>query len=191
MITLALNLLFIIGYVLLVGPPRAVEISANAKDSDDELHAKPIWMVILAEFILRSGIFLVIAASIEAVLGDYLYELYHLDLFLGSLILAGIIHTFSYYASYCFMGSKGHSMSRFYRLGRNFAYAIVPAFVAAGLVLVYQDINDLQYFDYQQVEIIFFITWAFFVFLGLFEALFMKRIPMGLGSVLLKRLKKS
>jgi len=182
--------LFLMGYVLLVGPPRAVEISSHADDSGDELQGKPIWVVILAEFILRSGLFLIIAVSIETLLGDQLYEQYRLDLFLGSLIFAGLIHTFSYYASYCLIDSSEHSQSRIYRLGRNFSYAIVPAFMAAGLVVIWQDINDIELFSGQYLEQVFFATWSLFVLLGLFEALMMKRIPTGLGRILLKRLKR-
>ena len=135
--------------------------------------------------------FLVIASSIESFLGDHLYELYRLDLFLGSLIFAGVIHTFSYYASYCFINSPGHSLSRIYRLGRNFAYAILPAFVAAGLVLIWQDINGIELFSGDLIEKVFFGSWTILVLLGLIEALFMKRIPTGLGQVLFKRLNRA
>ena len=191
MISMFLHTLFLMGYVFLVGPPRAVEISAQANSVGDELQGKPIWVVILIEFIFRSGVFLVIAASVESFLGDVLYEQYRLDLFLGSLILAGLIHTFSYYVSYCVLHSPGHSLSRVYRLGRNFAYAIVPAFIAAGFVLIWQDINGIELFSGDYFEKIFFGTWSIFVFLGLFEAFLMKRIPTGLGQILFKRLKKA
>jgi hypothetical protein len=190
MISMFMQSLFLLGYVFLVGPPRAVEISAQANAVGDELQGKPIWVVILIEFIFRSGIFLVIAASFESFLGDLLYEQYRLDLFLGSLILAGLIHTFSYYVSYCVLHFPGHSLSRVYRLGRNFAYAIVPAFFAAGLVLIWQDINEIELFSGDYFEQVFFGTWSFFVLMGLAEALLMKRIPTGLGQVLFKRLKK-
>ncbi len=183
--------LFLLGYVLLVGPPRAVEISSYAEDSGDELQGKPIWVVILAEFIFRSGLFLIIAASIEFLLGDQLYEQYRLDLFMGSLIFAGLIHTYSYYASYYLIDSSRHRQSRIYRLGRNFAYAIVPAFMAAGLVVIWQDINDIELFSGDYLYQAFFATWSLFVFMGLFEALLMKRIPRGLGKILLKRLKRA
>jgi hypothetical protein len=188
---MVLNTLFLIGYVLLVGPPRAVEISNYANDAGDELRGKPIWVVILTEFVFRSGIFLIFAASIESLLGDQRYEQYQLDLFLGSLIFAGLIHTFSYYASYCLTYSSGHSLSRVYRLGRNFAYAILPAFMAAVVVLTWQDINDIELFSGGYIERVFFVTWCSFVILGLFEALLMKRIPTGLGEILLKRLKRA
>lgn len=183
--------LFLMGYVLLIGPPRAVEISSHANAIGDELQGKPIWVVILTEFIFRSGIFLVVAASIESFLGDQLYEQYRLDLFLGSLIFAGLIHTFAYYASYCLIKSSGHSLSRIYRLGRNFAYATVPAFLAAGLVVIWQDANDIELFSGDYLDQVFLGTWIIFVILGLFEALLMKRIPTGLGQILLKRLKRA
>ena len=191
MFSLAIKTLYLIGYVLLIGPPRAVEISAQANDSGDELQGKPIWVVVLNEFILRSGIFLVLAASVESLLGDQLYELYRLDLFLGSLILAGIIHTFSYFVSYGVLSSPVRAFSLIYRLGRNFSYAIVPAFIAVGCVLVWQDINAIELFSGDYIEQVFFTTWSIFIVLGLLEALIMKRVPTGLDRVLFKRLKSS
>lgn len=188
MIAMFSHTLFIIGYILLAGPPRAIEISINANRYGDDLQDKPIQSIFLFEFLLRSGVFLVIAASIESLLGDYLFERYQLDLFLMSLILAGGIHTLAYYVAYCLLDPHNRSVLRVYRLGRNFAYALIPAFVAAGLVLLWQEINYIELFSKQHVEKAFIATWCLFVLIGLVEALIMKRIPTGLGQSLSKRL---
>ena len=185
------NTLFILGYILLVGPPRAIAIRENADRYNDELQGKPVRVVMLFEFILRAGIFLVIAASIESLLGDYLFERYQIDFFLLSLIIAGVIHTLTYYFGYCYLESQNPSVYRIYRLGRNFAYAIVPAFVAAGLVLIWQDFNHIELFSDDWVENTFIVTWALFILMGLLEALLMKRIPTGLGKILSSRLQQS
>ena len=191
MIKMFSNTLFILGYILLVGPPRAIAIRENADRYNDELQGKPVRVVMLFEFMLRAGIFLVIAASIESLLGDYLFERYQIDFFLLSLIIAGVIHTLTYYFGYCYLESQNPSVYRIYRLGRNFAYAIVPAFVAAGLVLIWQDFNHIELFSDDWVENTFIVTWSLFILMGLMEALLMKRIPTGLGKILSSRLQQS
>ncbi len=181
--------IFIIGYLFLVGPPRAFEILERANRSRGELMGKPLWVVMIAEFTLRAGLFLLVAVAIESLLEDELFERYQIDLFLGVLIISGVVHSLSYYL--VFRLSRRNMAGTpifFYRFGRNIAYAVIPAFVAAGIALVWQDLNQKELFSGELIQSVFTGTWGLFLLLGMLETLLVRRIPTGLGEVLRHKL---
>ncbi|TNG00659.1 MAG: hypothetical protein EP297_03450 [Gammaproteobacteria bacterium] len=177
------NILFFVGYISLVGPPRAIELKAYADRKQDELAGKPLYIVMLVEFILRGGLILLLAVTIESLLGDQQYELYRLDIFLGALIVSGACHSCAYYLAFGVLRKKRRS-NRVYRFGRNFSYAVIPAFFSAGIVLAWQNFNQKIPFEGGLVEKAFIITWAVFLLAGLIEATIAKRQPTGLGDKL-------
>jgi hypothetical protein len=175
------SLLFIIGYLSLVGPPRAAEIKIAADKNKDELAGKPFWVVLVVEFIFRSGLFLGLAVMLQSFIGDRNYELYQVDLFLGALIVAGLVHSGFYFLAFRrYQSASG--CERIYRLGRNFAYAMIPGFIAAGLVLLWQDLNMVELYSQNLVPKVFLATTAVFLLAGLLEGLLARRKPMGLSD---------
>jgi hypothetical protein len=178
------TILFFVGYISLIGPPRAIELKTYADRNQDELAGKPLYIVMLVEFILRGGLILLLAVVIESLLGDQRYELYRLDIFLGALILSGTCHSFFYYLAFDVLRKERQFSTRVYRLGRNFSYAVIPAFLSAAIVLAWQNYNQKIPFEGGLVEKAFIITWAVFLLAGLIEAMLAKRQPTGLGDKL-------
>jgi len=175
------NILFIIGYISLIGPSRGIELKSHSEKKQDELDGQPLSVVILVEFILRGCLILLLAASIESLLGDQRYELYQLDMFLGALIVSGACHSFFYYLAFDVLKKKKHA-NRIYRLGRNFSYAVIPAFLSVGIILAWQNLNQKILFEGDLIQKAFIITWALFLLAGLIEAMIAKRQPTGLGE---------
>lgn len=176
------NFLFIMGYISLIGPSRAIELKRQAEKKKDELYGKPLSVVIFVEFILRGCLILLLFATIESLLGDQQYELYRLDMFLGALIISGACHSFFYYLAFDVFKKKKQS-HRIYRFGRNFSYAAIPAFFSVGMTLAWQNYNQDVLFEGDLIEKVFIITWAVFLLAGLLEAIIAKRQPTGLGGI--------
>jgi hypothetical protein len=168
----------------MVGPPRAIEIKSRAEKNKDELTGQPLWLVLCVEFILRGSMLLLLAVALESLAGDLLYEQYRLDIFFAALIASGVCHSSFYYLAFGVLKKDSRSSARTYRLGRNFAYAVIPAFLAAGITLIWQDFNQKSLFEGELVEMTFFITWGVFLVAGLVEAMIASRRPTGLGEKL-------
>lgn len=179
---------FIIGYVLMVGPPRAFDIQASQNRPDSELYNKPISVILLVEFIARSGVFLILVTSLESLAGRYFFEIYNADMITGILILAGIVHAITFFLVFQCLQVSSSSLVRLYRLGRNFAYSILPALLVFFVLLHWQFINQVQQPDQSFVKTLFLFTWACFLFAGLLEAIIKQGIPVGLGKILRARL---
>jgi len=184
------KILYVIGYPLLVGPPRAIHIKASAVDSGGELADKPLWLVIIAELIVRGGMFLVIGATIESTIGEAVFETYHFDMFLGALIVCGTTHTAGYAFCFVVLADRLERAQRLYRLIRNMCYAVIPAFPVAAFLLIVQDVQRFRFEDPNIIQYAFALTWALFMIAGLIEGLSMKRKPRGMGEDFLKHLSK-
>ena len=179
------KLAYIIGYFFLVSPPRAIKLKYHDKES--ELHDKPLWLVVVAEFLFRFGIFMMLAALIEEILGDDLFEHLQSDLFLGALIISGAIHTLIYFVSFSKLAKARKAKAlRLYRLGRNISYSALPAFPITMTLIIYMDIQKIMFEHPQTVQIAFFTTWGLFAILGVIEWALVKRTPLGLGKYLLR-----
>jgi hypothetical protein len=175
--------LFVIGYIALAGPPRAIEIRDNAERNGGELQGRPLWQVMVVEFVARMALFLLFAVMLESILSDLVHERYRVDLFLGVLIVIGAVHTVLYgLACRLFERERIRLAGFLYRLGRNGAYAIIPAFIGAGGALVWQDFNQRQLFAGDLVGVVMAILFSLFLLAGLIEALVARRVPSGLGA---------
>jgi len=188
MLQLILKILYVIGYVFLVGPPRAMQMLESANQEGGELAGQPLWKVAIVEYIIRGGLFLVAAVLIEETVGDVYFEMYKIDFFFAALIIAGGVHALFYLMAFGWQVAGGANRSRLYRFGRNFAYAVVPAFPAAGLALFWQQFNQQELFSGQLVNQVFLATWGVFILAGLIEALLVSRQPMGLDGTLQEKL---
>ena len=191
MLQLFLKMLYFIGYMLLIGPPRAIEILDKANNQQGELAGQSLWQVIVIEFVVRSGLFLIVAVLVEALVGDLAFEIYKMDLFFAALILAGVVYSLFYFIAFGLNPEKIGKRCRLYRIGRNFSYAVVPAFPAAGLALFWQQINQQTLFSGNLVSQVFLLTWGIFILAGLIEALIVFRQPMGLDEKLQEKLSSS
>jgi hypothetical protein len=175
------KLIYILAYFTLIGAPRALIIK-NSSD-DTELSTQPLWVVFIGEFLFRLGIFFVIAAGIEETIGDAMFEHLHSDLFLGTLILCGVLHTAVYFLSFTVLINRSMEMAeRSYRFGRNLCYSSLPAFPVAAAFILYQDTKRILYENPQIIEIAFASTWALFAVIGIAEWAYVKRRPIGLGD---------
>jgi len=181
------SLFFILGYVSLVGPPRAIDIHARAQESGGELAGQPLLLVVAAEYVLRGGMFMVMTFGLREIISDGLFERYKIFLFLGALVASGALHTVIYYI--CFGRRKSKSkfkskaqLARVYRLGRNLSYSVLPGFLSAGVCVMWQELNQIKLFSGDLVYYAFFGTWGAVAVLGLLEAYIVHRRPMGLDS---------
>ncbi|MGB0465971.1 MAG: hypothetical protein ACPGF7_00400 [Pontibacterium sp.] len=179
------QVLFLLGYALLIEPPRAIDLQAEEHRTHGELDGKPLIVVLGIELLIRGGILLFIAVLCEEVLGKAFYDLYRLDLVMGVLLLSGIAHSLFYYIFLgCLRERFGEAAIRLYRVGRNLAYALLPGFMTAIPVLIWQAHNQLVPFSGDLVEKTYLVTLALMVFAGLIEAFIVHRKPLGLDQTL-------
>ncbi|GGF62900.1 hypothetical protein [Alteromonas lipolytica] len=177
------RLLWLCGYVLLIGPPRLYELKHKARQTGNELSNLPFTVLIGVEVLVRLGLFLMIVTATEALTGKARYDYFLLDFFFAALALAGAGHLAVFLL--CFSVCQGNPSSmRWYRLGRNTIYAVPPALVAGLLALLWQHQNHQALVSGNLVQQAFGLCWAGFFMLGLAEAWLMRRKPTGLDTVL-------
>lgn len=180
-----------LGYVSMIGPPHAIRLHAEAQGSGDELDGVPLWLAVAAEFMVRSGIFLVASWALQVAMSNEDFRRFQVFQLLIAVYGAGAVHTLIH--MYCF-GVKYKTwpylkLLRIYRLGRNLVYSIIPALLAAGLVLLWQEYNQIELFEGDWVAWAFGSTWMMLVVLGLLQAWWFKRIPHGIDDAIPKRKK--
>jgi hypothetical protein len=172
----------IIGYISLLGPPRAIFLHEKAKGTGGELDGLPIWLVVLAEFIIRGAMYLMAIFLLQELVGRHDFYRYQLTYFSATLGLAGILHTMIYFLTLC-CGVKHWSLSTMqytYRLGRNLTYTVPPALVTLLCMLWWQDMNHIPLFQGELVWQISGLAWLVFVLIGFVQAVIAKSIPTGL-----------
>ncbi|MFM2263292.1 MAG: hypothetical protein RI959_1968 [Pseudomonadota bacterium] len=179
------KLIVILGYMSLLGPPHAIRIHSEAQGGGGELDGLPLWIVAAVELMVRAGMLLVISWGLQEALSHETFRRFQVFFLLMAVFASGVVHTLVHY--YCFglkWGKWAHArLRRTYRLGRNLAYSVVPAFPVAGAVLVWQELNQIALFQGQVVESVFFGTWLMMALLGVTEALVAKRMPHGIVHV--------
>jgi hypothetical protein len=182
-----------LGYVSMMGPPHAIRLHTEAQGSGEELDGVPLWVAVAAEFIVRSGIFLVASWVLQMAVSNEDFRRFQVFQLLIAVYGAGALHTLIHI--YCF-GLKYKTwpyikLVRVYRLGRNLAYSIIPALFAAGLVLLWQEYNQIALFDGDWVTWVFGGTWTALAILGLLQAWLFKRMPLGIKEAIPIRKKSS
>lgn len=167
-----LTIFFGTAYCLLIAAPKAKEIKQRADKNHGELQGRSLLFVLLSESALRAGIFLMIGYSIEKLMGDVWYEKYRLDYFFFWLIFVGVIHTCTYYLSHAVFMQKNRPLALFIcRLGRNTAYAIIPAYAMVTMVIYFQYREQIELFSGILVQSVFFVSFLIFIFIGIQEAM--------------------
>jgi hypothetical protein len=170
-----------IGYILLLGPPRAIKMHADAQGTGGELDGFAQWSVVCLELMVRAGVLLVLSWALQEALGHEVFRRFQVTFLLMALAVSGVLHTVVHY--YCFGMKKRHwsikQRMRVYRLGRNLTYSVIPAFPFAGVVLLWQEVNRVPLFHGNIVELTFIGVWVFAAVLGFAEGLWATRIPTG------------
>lgn len=180
------KLIVVLGYVSMLGPPHAIRLHAEAQGTGGELDGIPLWLAVVAEFMVRSGIFLVISWIFQVALSNEEFRRFQVFNLLIAVYVSGAVHTLIH--MYCFGLMWGRwsntRVQRTYRLGRNLVYSVIPAFPAAGLVLIWQEFNQMPLFHGQEVKWAFLGTWISVAVLGFLQALLVKRTPYGVARTI-------
>ncbi len=167
-----LSLLFFLGYLSLVGPPRAISMKKSLeKDPSNELYGQPVWVVVIVELAIRGGIFIVLATGIEFLLGNEVFETVYGDEILIGLMLCGVVHVLAYYFGLIIIAPKSKNIGMtFYRLGRNVAYSLFIGILSVSGFLFYQYVNNIKIVRvdvFMMLENIFIL----FVLIGIIETI--------------------
>lgn len=173
----------VLGYLSMVGPPRALHLHRRAHADGGELAGQPLLVVVIIEAMVRGGILLMTAVAIESMIGKGNFDIYRIDWLFGALLGAGVLHTTAYYF---FVGRSdpggAKTKRRLYRLCRNLAYSVVPGFGSSVVAIVWQHINQIDLFSGDVVELTYFMTFALAAVIGTIEALVANREPSGLNQ---------
>jgi len=176
------RILFVLGYITFVGPPRALEMSQSENRHAGELAGKPIWIALLAEAMLRGVTLVLLAVVAETVLGNFWYNWLHIDLMIGVIIMAGSGHMIAYYLFLLYPNSRAQApRHRAYRLVRNLCYALLPGLPVAAGILLFDGLKPAPEASVQFIVSTYTAIYIFCLVLGLFEALRARRRPLGVG----------
>jgi len=177
---------YLLGYVLLITPPRAIDLTATERAHQGELSKQPLFIVMIIELFIRIALVLIVAVSIESLITKTTYETYILDVVFGMIVILGACHSLFYYLLLGYLRvSIGFKIAiRLYRLARNLCYAAIPGLIVVIPLLVWRwKQNQLPFEDGVVYEIYLFTT-LLMVMAGVVEALIMKRKPLGLDKTL-------
>lgn len=177
-----LQVFYVMAYIMLIAPPRAIALTAEQREKGGELSSQPLIVVLAVELFMRVALVLLIAVMTESWLTETVYETYLLDRVFSLIVILGSLHTLSYYFLLGeFQQRIGAVLSmRIYRLARNLCYCAVPGLVAVIPVLVWQWKNDRLPFSDGLAFEVYTITTLLMLAAGLLEAMVMHRKPLGL-----------
>ncbi|MCP4077414.1 MAG: hypothetical protein GY744_14680 [Gammaproteobacteria bacterium] len=172
----------LLGYVLLIVPPRAIDLTVSERARRGELAKQPLFIVMIVELLIRIALILLVAVSLESLLSNNLYESYMLDTVFGMIVCLGICHSFCYFLLLGYLhDSIGLKLGmRLYRLLRNLCYAAIPGLVAVVPLLLWKWNQAQMPFEDGLVYQVYSITTLLMIIIGVVEALIMKRKPLGL-----------
>jgi len=180
------SFLHLLGYVLLIAPPRAIDLTVAERTRQGELSKQPLSIVMLVELLIRVALLLILAVALESIMGEIFYETYRLDIVFSIVAGFGACHSFIYFF---FLGYLRHSLGtqrsmRIYRLLRNFCYASLPGMIAVLPILVWKWKWEQEQFPFED-DLVFSVycsTTFLMIAVGAVEALIMKRKPLGLDK---------
>jgi hypothetical protein len=176
------GLFYTFGYLLLITPPRAIDLTVSQRTSSGELARQPLWVVMLIELLIRVALILLVAVGLESVFGDVAYETYRIDTLFIIIVMQGAFHSLFYY---CLLGYLRDTIGlrlamRIYRLMRNLCYAVIPGFLAVVPLLIWNWKQDHLPFEDGLVFQLYSGATLLMIVLGVIEAMVMKRKPLGL-----------
>ena len=167
-----LKLLFCLGYLTLVGPPRAIPMKKKLeKKTTGELFGEPILVVLIVELAIRVSMFIMLAVSMELLLGNDVFEVVYGDEMLVGLMACGMLHVIAYYIGLVIITPKNKNLGMmFYRLGRNVAYSLFMGILSVSCVLFYKYANQIKIIK-SDITIIYEDIFFIFVLIGVIEAI--------------------
>lgn len=176
------KILFILGYLSVIGPPRASNLHNRERRNDGELKNQPLLVMLVVEYLVRSVILLCIFLSLEFVVGKALYETYYFD-YLGMLMLVvGAFHSFSYYLCFTLLTSVQKTVRlRLYRLLRNLAYSWLPGIGLISMMLLIEYLQEKEPFsDLQMIVNLYIVSTVLVLLISMIEWALVRRRPLGL-----------
>lgn len=178
------NFLFVVGYCLFLGPPRAYEVQLSHVSKEGELAQQPLWVILGLETLLRALLVVIIFTLGELIIGADWYSFLRLDSSLTILLGAGVVHTVGYLYLYTTRDRKRKRLvGVFYRLLRNSSYALTPGLAVVTIWLLIDGTRATPRMSDDFVSIVYLSVTALVFIAGLIEALSIKRRPLGIGSV--------
>jgi hypothetical protein len=175
---------YLLGYVLLVSPPRAIDLTAAERAQRGELSKQPLLVVMLVEFLIRLAFVLMLAVVLESLMTKTVYETYLLDMVFSMIAFLGACHSLFYYLLLgCLRDAIGLKVAlRLYRLLRNLCYAALPGLAVVVPLLVWKwKLGEPPFTDGVILQV-YLGTTALMVIAGVVEAWVMRRKPLGLGE---------
>lgn len=165
-------------YFFMVAPPRSFKIKARQLKTQGELANLSTSMIMAIELVVRFAIVLVMAASIEGLIGNTLYETNRLDVFFGVLMSIGTIHSIAFYVIFS-SAQKSSTLILLYRLIRNSGYALLSGFIPVIPILIVKWVHQRPPFEDGIALQIYSGTALCFLLIGIAEAKIMNRMPLG------------
>jgi hypothetical protein len=180
------SFLYLLGYALLIAPPRSIDLTVSERTRQGELSKQPLSIVMLVELLIRVAFILFLAVGLESIMGEIFYETYRLDVVFSIVAGFGACHSFVYFLFLGYLrNSIGTKLSlKIYRFLRNLCYASLPGMLVVLPLLVWKWKQDQLPFEDNFVLKVYFITTCLMVAAGAIEALVMKRKPLGLDQYL-------
>ena len=168
-------------YLLLIAPPRAFDIKKNQVQMKGELAQLPTFVIVMIELIVRVAIILLIATGLESQFGDELYETYKMDIVFSVVVTFGAVHSVIYYVAFGMITDlvSARTANKLYRFIRNGCYAVLPGFACIIPVLIIRWDREQAPFEDGFAFQIYIWTTIIMLSLGVIEALFMNREPLG------------
>lgn len=176
------SLFHIFGYVLLITPPRAIDLTVTQRTQRGELARQPLFVVMLVELLIRIALILLVAVGLEWIAGDTVYETYRIDIMFSIIVILGACHSLFYFLLLGYLRKYiGLRLAmRVYRLIRNLCYALIPGFLVVVPLLLWKWKQDHLPFEDGLVFQVYFLTTLLMISVGVLEAMVMKRKPLGL-----------
>lgn len=119
-------------YFLFISRPQARNIYLRAQEAPSEISGLPLWMIYVLEFIIRMGIFIFIAASIETLLTDRLFEKYKVDYLFGAIFLLNTLQSVS---CAVYFDCEPKSRLKQFHYMHNFFYCIFACYLPVPILI--------------------------------------------------------
>jgi len=181
------KLLYYSGYPLLISPSQALDIKLAQVQTNGELARVPVYLILALESSIRLSLLLILAVTVDYLVGNLLYEMFRGDTALLVLIVSGAVHISAYYLLLVRCKRQHRTTCfRIYRLVRNLCYAPVPGIAAAGVYLMFEYLDGNQNLEDVYVLPVYLGVTVVMAILGVLEFFISKRLPVGLDTVIVE-----
>lgn len=181
-----LQIFYWLCYLVFIAPPRALAIKEKADRNNSELSGLSVISVTLIEITIRFGLILLLATTIESILGDELYESLLFDRFFLTLLVTGILHSAIYLLCFDRFEIKD-STHHIYRIGRNICYTIL---VAVGIELTSNALELFKVIQFEEkfVQILVLSSAVIICVIGIIEAFWAGGAPSAIDDTIKEKI---